>query len=740
MAKLDGKDVSELLAKAKQLHQTGKISQAKAAYKNILLIKPDMDAAFLLATIYGQQKNYKMAINYFKQVVQIDPKAADAHYNLGYAYFLFGDFSASVACYDKALLLTPQYLECLHNRGTALQELGKHEEAIKSFSQALEIDPATADSLFLRGMSYFNLKRFNEALEDLNAAIKLNKEHVNALIGRGRLYLDQNDFTLSLASFKHAISIEPENAAAHYQCARALEQLSRLNVAAEAYHNAFELDATNDDALYGYARLMTKLKTFEKAIPAYERLIKLSPHIMYKAQYFTTKASVWHWHNYDKSLNEILTSLAKGRPNINPFQVLSLVDSLDVQRNAAHSFAHLNYKAGSDTHDFDLRQPGEKIRIGYFSEDFQMHPVAIQLAGLLEAHDRSKFELFGFSAGSSLADEKPDSDHLKMRARLAGALDHFHDVSEQSNEDVVQLMRDNRIHIAIDLGGYTNLWRSRIFADRVAPVQINFLGFSGTMGVDYMDYIIGDTTLVPPENKHKYSEKIIHLPHSFMPNDNKRHVVDQPLNKSAYNLPQDSFVFCCFNNQYKITPPVLDRWAQIMLNVEKSVLWLSASHPDAMLNLRKEARKRGVNADRIIFASHAPTQADYLTRLAHSDLFLDTLPYNAHSTGCDALWAGVPILTLQGEGFTGRVASSLLAAVGLPELIASSEREYIDLAISLATDPARMGQLRKKLEANRFTAPLFDTPRYARNFEAGLAAALERYRDNLSPDDIYVSG
>jgi predicted O-linked N-acetylglucosamine transferase (SPINDLY family) len=367
--------------------------------------------------------------------------------------------------------------------------------------------------------------------------------------------------------------------------------------------------------------------------------------------------------------------------------------------------------------------------VGYFSADFKNHPVAFLIAELFEIHDRSQFETYAFSLAEG-ADE--------MRGRLHKAFDHFIDAEARSDVEIAQVARDLGIDIAVDLSGFTQDSRTGIFAHRAAPIQVNYLGYPGTMGADYIDYIIADKTLIPPQSQQFYSEKIVYLPNSYQVNDRGRLISVRQFTRTELGLPENGFVFCCFNNNFKILPATFDGWMRILKSVKGSVLWLFQDNPRAVDNLRCEALNRGVEASRLIFAERMPL-AEHLARHRQADLFLDTLPYNAHTTTSDALWTGLPVLTLMGESFASRVAASLLNAIGLPELITSSQEEYEALAIELALNPKKLADTKLKLANNRLTAPLFDTPLFAKNLEAAYIEIYKKYQADLQPEHMSVT-
>jgi predicted O-linked N-acetylglucosamine transferase (SPINDLY family) len=361
----------------------------------------------------------------------------------------------------------------------------------------------------------------------------------------------------------------------------------------------------------------------------------------------------------------------------------------------------------------------DHIRIGYFSADFRTHPIAQLIAGLFEHHDKSRFEISAFSYG-------PD-DTSVLRDRIRSAVENFIDVRAMTDEEIAQFVRHREIDVLVDLTGLWQYNRFSVLSRRVAPVQVNFLGYAGTTGADWMDYIIADRTIIPKDHLRFYSEQVVWLPDTYQPNDNKRRISERLPTRAECNLPEAAFVFCCFNRTNKITPEIFSVWMQLLAAIESSVLWLIETNPIATQNLRNEAKARGISPERLVFAPKMPL-GDHLSRHRQADLFLDTLPYNAHTTASDALWAGVPVLTRLGEAFAGRVAASLLKAVGLPELITTSLAGYEALALKLAREPSFLAAIKAKLAHNRESHPLFDAGRFTRHIEAAYTTMWQRYQ------------
>jgi predicted O-linked N-acetylglucosamine transferase (SPINDLY family) len=411
-----------------------------------------------------------------------------------------------------------------------------------------------------------------------------------------------------------------------------------------------------------------------------------------------------------------------------PFALLALSDDALLHKKSSEIYALKKYPKNPTLGSIPKHAKKEKIRIGYFSADLRQHAVSILAAELFELHNKNRFEIIAFSFGAD--------DKSLMRLRLSGAFNQFIDVSSMSDLDIARLSRELKIDIAVDLGGYTSVCRTGLFAYRAAPIQVSYLGYLGTMGTEYIDYILADKTIIPDGSEPYYSEKIVYLP-SYQVNDRRRVISDKIFTRRELGLPEKGFVFCCFNNNYKILPNTFASWMRILKAAEDSILFLYADNKWVEENLKKEAEARGINRARLVFGRSIHAD-EYLARYRACDLFLDTTPYNAGTTASDALWAGVPILTFIGQSFASRMAASLLKAIELPELITSTQEEYEALAIDLAKNPQKLADIKLKLANNRLSTPLFDTPLFTKNLEAAYIKIYERYQDDLQPDHITI--
>jgi len=471
----------------------------------------------------------------------------------------------------------------------------------------------------------------------------------------------------------------------------------------------------------------------EESVACHARAFELDPnYILARGDWLHRLAHLCDWRVLDDALQQELASLTFGstpKEVFDPFNVLPLSDDAGFHRRVSEAYGRVHHRENPALGPLPRHPDTGRIRIGYFSADFYDHATMRLMAGLFECHDRTHFEVHAFSFGPERQDE--------MRSRLHGSVEALHDVRQYSDAEIAALARSLGIDIAIDLKGYTTDSRPGIFSFRAAPVQANYLGYPGTLGLPYMDYIIADPVVIPEDYQAFYTVKVVYLPDSYQVNDNRRVISDAPLSRADAGLPETGFVFCSFNNNYKIMPAEFSIWMRLLDQVDGSVLWLFASNETAQRNLRNEASKRGIDPHRLIFAGRVP-QAEHLARQRLADLFVDTFNYNAHTTASDALWAGLPVLTKLGQGFASRVAGSLLTAVGLPELITTTAEDYERLALRLATQPEELKALREKLGDNLRTAPLFDTERFTRHIEAAYTQMHERMQQGLAPGSFYI--
>ncbi|RVT94358.1 tetratricopeptide repeat protein [Sphingomonas crocodyli] len=618
-----------------------------------------------------------------------------------------GRFEQAIRHYDRAIDLAPDYFEALNNRGNALNDHQRTDEAIASFDQAIKLNPNYAEAHMNRGIALRRAKRFEDALAAGTRSIKLNPACAEAYNNRGNALIAIGRLDAALVDFDEAIALRPNFAQALVNRGNALMLMTRLEEALESFDAAIAIDPIHVHAHNNRGGVLRRLKRLDEALESHKRAAKYSSgSALAAAEARNLQAHMCVWSN--DAFDAGMTQIGSGEEAFPAFYMLAFEDSPQRQLLCSRNWTAKEYGAGR-TVAFPKHPASTRIRLGYFSADFHNHATMMLIARLFELHDRDRFEIHAFSYGPDQQDE--------MRQRLVANVDAFHQVNGAEDAAIAKLARDKGIDIAIDLKGHTHGSRLGIFAHRAAPVQVTYLGYPGTLGTDFIDYLIADEVIVPTEYRRFYSEEIAYLPNSYQPNDDRREISDRVFTRAELGLPENGFVFACFNNNYKITAAEYDIWARLLRQVEGSVLWLLKDNEWAADNLRREIVARGISADRLVFADRMHP-ADHLARHVHADLFLDTFMVNAHTTASDALWAGLPVLTKLGRSFVARVAGSLLHAVGLPELVTESPADYERRALEIATDPDMLAALKQKLAANRATAPLFDAPRYTRDIEA----------------------
>lgn len=674
----DAQDKKLMLARTQALLDAGRMADAEAGFRTLLAHdNEDWSALVGLAAIALQSGDLQEAVLRYSGLVERDPVFAEGFYKRGNAYNRLGKFTAALGDYDRAVALDPAHARASCNRGTVLERLERWPEALASYDRALALNPRDALSHFNRATVLRVLDRPEQALAAYDQAITMDSNYVAAYVNRGRL----------------------------------LQTLSRPAEAAASYARALELDPLPAASPAGApARPLRPEQVF---------LLGLKRNM---------QIQICDWTGIEADVARIAAGLRAGLPLIQPFPALALLDDPELQREAAAAWLREECRPEPIPEPMPMRARGSKVRIGYFSPDFRIHPLAELTAGLFESHDRTRFEVTAFAFGPETRDV--------MRTRLQGAFDRWVDLDKKTDREAALLARDLGIDIAVDLAGFTEHSRLAIFALRVAPLQMSYLGYPGTTGADFMDYLIADPTVVPPAQRPHYVEKLIYLP-SFQANDSKRRIAEREFRRDQLALPAIGFVYCCFNSAYKILPDMFACWMRILARVPGSVLLLYADREESRRNLRQQAQLRSVNPDRIVFAGRLPPE-EYRARYRSVDLFLDTLPFNAGTTASDALWAGLPLLTCAGSAFAARMAASLLQTLGLPELIAATLTEYEDIAVRLAEQPAQLANLRQRLAHNRVTTPLFDTQAFTRHLESGFTSAWQRHLDGLPPADIRI--
>jgi predicted O-linked N-acetylglucosamine transferase (SPINDLY family) len=686
-------------------------------------------AHFMLGSALAKTRQYEPALAAYDRALQLQPQLAEAHLDIGTIHFTNGRHGEALVSYDRALTLRSDLAEASLGRCYALIQLGRHEDALTAADQALKLRPDLAEAWVGRGNALLDLERFDEADAAYERALAARPELAAAWCGRGNVLLRRGRQQDAETAFDRAIVADAAFAEAWLGRGTLALSLGRHDDALAALDRAIALDQNLAGASLAKGQVAYLEKRYDEALSAWNRTLALNPdQPTVAAACLRVKMHLCDWSGFEAACASLRSSVQSGRI-VSPFMFVAVPSTPAEQLQCARGWIARNFRVASPTirshHDHG------RIRLAYLSADFHQHATSQLMAGVFEQHDRTRFEVTAISIG-------PD-DGSDMRRRIVAAFDRFVDAKPRGDAEIAEVMRSLEIDILVDLKGFTQDARTGILAMRPAPIQVNYLGFPGTLGADFVDYIVADRHVIPEQDIEAYAEKIVWLPESYQANDRSRAIADVPADRAAHGLPADAFVFCCFNDNYKITPDVFSSWMRIMNAMDNSVLWLFEDNPKAADNLRREATVRGIAPQRLVFAGRLPT-AEHLARHRCADLFLDTLPYGAHTTASDALWTGLPVLTCLGDTFAGRVGASLLNAIRMPELVATTPAAYEQLAIELARDPRRLTALRAKLALNRLRTPLYDTAQYTGDLEAAYVAMMQRHRAGLPPDHIRVQG
>jgi protein O-GlcNAc transferase len=740
-----------------------------------------------------------LALAAYDQALQARPKLSEAW--LGRAQLLsqFGRHGAAIDSLDRAIASSPQFVQPHLLRAKLLADLGRHGEALRGIDKFLEIKPSSAEALVGRGNILFELKRYHDALDAYDRAcasnaalpeawlgrgnalnelsqydtslaaydraLALNSQLVGAVLGRGNVLNALKRYADALLAYDKALAAMPNLAEAWLNRGNVLNNVHRHHDALAAFDRALALRPDLAEAWLGRGNVFLFLKRYADAISSYDKALVIRPDLLeaqlgrgnvfalskrhweaakaYAAvlktepQHPFTKGLLLHqkmlhcdWSGFNSSVDDIEKDVAAGKLSVEPFILQSVSDSPEMLQHCNELYCQAKYPTNINA---GLRRSAvdhQKIRVGYFSGEFREQATSHLIVGALEQHDTSRFEIYGFDNGWD--------DGSEIRRRINAAVHEMIEIRRLGDSSALATVQEKQIDIMVNLNGYFGEQRMQLFPHRMAPIQVNYLGFPGTLGANYIDYIIADRLVIPEHHKSFYDEKVVYLPNCYQANDSKRKIAAGAPNRLECGLPANGFVFCCFNNCYKILPDMFDRWMRTLSQVDGSVLWLLSTNQEAMSNLCREAAARNIDPRRLVFAKHVPP-ADHLARHALADLFLDTLPCNAHTTASDALWAGLPLLTCMGGAFSGRVAASLLNTMGLPELVTTTREDYERTAVELASSPEKLALVRAKLASNRSSAPLFDTKLFTQHLETAYRAMIDRCRANLDPDHIDVA-
>jgi len=649
-----------------------------------------------LAVILKENGKFTQAISASKKSLELNPNDAETNNNLGFIYQETKDYNHAKQCYDEAIKLQPNYITPYHNLGTIYHLQEKYDKAELYYKKAINIKPDYYPVYSNLGNVLINLGKYKEAEEYYYKAIKFEKENPENYNNLGIALQKQGKINEAITTYKQALTYNKNYAEAHYNMAYCLQKSDKFDEAIEEYKQSLTIKPDLASAESGMLYLLKNMCDF----------------------------------NINDKLIESSSRLGISTKPVTPFQLLSWVDNAQYHYLRSKKYIEDNFKSIPNHNLKKIKSTSGKLKVGFFSADFRDHAVMYLISGLFREYDKKKFEFFLYSFGND--------ETQKWHNLLKNNVDKFTDVIDLSFKEISEMSQRDNLDIAIDLMGYTKNNRLSIFNQRIAPIQINYLGYPGTMGADYFDYIIADPILIPKNQKQFYSEKIIYMPHSYQPNDNKLEVPELNTSRSDHGLPEKGIVFCCFNQNYKIGINEFNIWMKVLKKIDKSVLWLIESNKWARQNIFKQAEINNVSSSQIIFAKKL-SHPKHLERHKHADLFLDTFNYNAHTTASDALWASLPVITKQGNQFAARVASSLLSALDLNELVTQTEDEYEKMIIDYASQPIKLKEIREKININKNSKPLFDTLQYTRDFELGLSKAHELFLNGERPRDIVIN-
>ena len=688
-------------------------------------------ALHLFGILDALRRNFPKALESLDRALALNPHNADLHVDKGKILAETGRPEDALLCFDKALAINGRHPVALDLKASILLLLKRPAETLEIFDCLLQIAPFRSRTLNNRGLALTELGRYDGAIESFRLAAASDSRNAEIWVNLGNVLCKSKSYNDALAAYGSALKINPNFAEAWLGSGNALASLRRYEEALAAADRALANKPKLPEAWDLRGGIYATLRKPEESARAYSEAMREDSQLPFvKGHLLHQKMRCCDWSNIEPIIAEIEADIGLNKPSAEPFGLLGILSSEQELQQAAQLCGARMYPGVPGGSLATAEKTGGKIRIGYLSGEFRHHAIAHLLTGVLEEHDRNHFEVVILDNGW---DDKSD-----VRQRIDATANQVIDITKLGDAVAVETIRRAGIDILVNINGYLDDHRMGIFARRAAPIQVNYLGFPGTFGCDYIDYIIADRFVIPEDRKSFYTEKVVHLPHCYQPNDGTKKIGTTVFKREELGLPEEGFVFCCFNNSYKIVPRVFDSWARILKRIDGSVLWLFKSNELAPSNLMKEATARDISPDRLVFADRMPL-ADHLARHQLAGLFLDTLPYNAHTTASDALWTGLPVLTQTGTTFPGRVATSLLNAVGLPELAVRTQQEYEETAVRLATHPAELALLRDKLLKNKPTAPLFNTRQYTRHIERAFRAMFDRHKQGSGPAPISIS-
>jgi len=686
---------------------------------------PHLEIQKDLINLY-KSKEFNLVIQKGKILLNQYPKSDFIFNILGASYKAIGSNDDAINAYVMLLKINPRNSDGFNNLGLVYKDINQYYKAEVIFKKAIEIDPNNSKVYNNLGNLYKRINNFSSAKEMFRKAITTNKNFCEAYNNLGLAYLDERKIDESIECFEKAIQINPGYVFSLNNLGLAYKQKDDFFQAENFFIKAIKINPAYFEAYSNLGNLYRDQNKFKLAIETLQKAIKLNAIIPHpKLMLYALLRETCQWDIIEKN-HSLFCELGIGSSPVEPFYLLGIEDNEHRQLIRSKNYSNL---ISSGIQQESLEYTGRnKIRVGYFSADFHNHATMDLLSGYFQSYDKSKFEIHIFSYG-------PDKDD-NVRKQLISDVDYFYDIRYESNDDICKMVRAKSIDIAIDLKGYTRDARLKFFAKRIAPVQISFLGYPGSSGADFIDYIVADEIVIPNEKQSAYSEKIIYMPNCYQPNDLTRQVSEKKTTRNFHGLPDQGFIFCCFNNNYKISREVFSIWLNLLNKVENSYLWLLESNEESKIQLLEQANSKQLDASKIIFAKKM-NKLDHLERYRHADLFLDTFNVNAHTTCSEALLQGLPVVTLQGGQFASRVASSILSAIRLDELIAKNKEEYESIAFNLAIKEDIYKDTKKRLLNNISSEPLFNIKEYTLNFEKGLIEILKNKAQN-KVDNVFI--
>ena len=636
----------------------------------------NLDKSFDQATDLHKKGKIQEALNIYLTLQEENPNNSKLLFQIGNAYFQTGNTDLSLNYYKKVIEIDKEHFNAFNNMGGVLATLGKYNEAIDAFKRTINIKPDYSEAYSNIGNCHLYLKNQLKAIENFKKAIEINEKNSFAYNGLGSTYKELDNNQEAIFNFRKAINIKPD------------------------YFEAYENLGTT----------LSTIRQFDEAKEAFEKVLEIKPDHKYTfGRLLHTKMMLADWNKFDNDLEKLIDSIDKKKRSINPFPLLSLIDDPAYHKINAEIFMDYKFKNEKSKIFEKARKTEGKIKIGYFSPDFREHPTLYLMMDVFKLHDLSKFDVYAFSfgpKGTGIAYNNSKKFFTK-----------FFDIKNMSDDEVINLSKEIGIDIAIDLCGYTSWNRASIFFKRVAPIQINYLGYAGSIGGNFIDYILADEILISENDKKYYGEKVICLPNCYQANPKNLDVSNEKISRQDFGLPENKIVFCNFNSSYKITPTTFNIWTNIMKKIPDSVLWLMDSEGNSTSeNIWKEAEKRSIDRNRIIFTKHM-NRKDHLNRLKLVDIFLDTFPYNAHTTSSDAIRMGIPIVTLKGKSFASRVTASILNQVDMSQLVADNIEKFELKAIELATNKEKLREIKEKIKKSIKVSKLFDSLTFVKDLE-----------------------